>query len=235
MGDVKMLAMIGAFLGWRAVLVTLVLASFSGALVGVALIAAQRGGMRVALPFGTFLAMGALAAMFTGDSLIAWYARHNLAGTLGRMGRIAEGVAMATVAAEESARSGHRRGESFAHVYIATFQLFAGNPKAAIVSAEAALRSAAPPVVPLAQATRARAHVLLGESDAALELAADAMKRMEELGASRKARRSSGSLGPKPSTRRAIASRREPRSGRRAIGCSSARRRSRTSDCAVRF
>ncbi len=75
MGDVKMLAMIGAFLGWRAVLVTLVLSSFSGALVGVVLIAAQRGGMRVALPFGTFLAMGALAAMFTGDPLIAWYAR----------------------------------------------------------------------------------------------------------------------------------------------------------------
>ena len=42
MGDVKMLAMIGAVLGWRAVLVTLVLASFSGALVGVAMLRAQR-------------------------------------------------------------------------------------------------------------------------------------------------------------------------------------------------
>jgi leader peptidase (prepilin peptidase)/N-methyltransferase len=75
MGDVKMLAMIGAFLGWKAVLVTLVLSSFSGALVGVALIAAQRGGMRLALPFGTFLAMGALAAMFAGDPLLTWYAQ----------------------------------------------------------------------------------------------------------------------------------------------------------------
>jgi leader peptidase (prepilin peptidase)/N-methyltransferase len=73
MGDVKMLAMIGAFLGWKAVLVTLVLSSFSGAILGMALIAAQRGGMKLALPFGTFLAVGALAAMLAGDPLIAWY------------------------------------------------------------------------------------------------------------------------------------------------------------------
>lgn len=75
MGDVKMLAMIGAFLGWKAVLVTLVLSSFSGALLGLALIAAQRGGMKLALPFGTFLALGALAAMFAGDPLLAWYSQ----------------------------------------------------------------------------------------------------------------------------------------------------------------
>lgn len=75
MGDVKMLAMIGAFLGWKAVLVTLVLSSFSGALLGVALIASHRGGMKLALPFGTFLALGALAAMLVGDPLIAWYSQ----------------------------------------------------------------------------------------------------------------------------------------------------------------
>ena len=74
MGDVKMLAMIGAFLGWKAVLVTLVLSSFSGALIGVALIAAQRGGMKLALPFGTFLAIGAAVAMFAGEPLVHWYA-----------------------------------------------------------------------------------------------------------------------------------------------------------------
>jgi leader peptidase (prepilin peptidase)/N-methyltransferase len=74
MGDVKMLAMIGAFLGWKAVLVTLVLSSFSGAIVGVGLIAAQRGGMRLALPFGTFLAIGAVAAMLVGEPLVTWYA-----------------------------------------------------------------------------------------------------------------------------------------------------------------
>ena len=73
MGDVKMLAMIGAFLGWQQMLLTLVLASFAGALVGVALIALQRGTMKYALPFGTFLAVGALAAMLVGQPVIDWY------------------------------------------------------------------------------------------------------------------------------------------------------------------
>ena len=74
MGDVKMLAMIGAFLGWKAVLVTLVLASFSGAFIGLGMMAVQRGGMKYALPFGTFLALGSLAAMFVGEPLVTWYA-----------------------------------------------------------------------------------------------------------------------------------------------------------------
>ncbi len=74
MGDVKMLAMIGAFLGWQAVLLTLVLASFAGAIIGVLLIAVQRGSMKYALPFGTFLALGALVAMLAGQPIIDWYA-----------------------------------------------------------------------------------------------------------------------------------------------------------------
>lgn len=73
MGDVKMLAMIGAFLGWKLMLVTLVLASFAGSIVGIGLMAAGRGGMKFALPFGTFLAVGALAAAVAGDPLLAWY------------------------------------------------------------------------------------------------------------------------------------------------------------------
>lgn len=73
MGDVKMLAMIGAFLGWKAVLLTLVFASFSGACIGVALMSVQRGGMKYALPFGTFLALGTVVAMFAGEPFIAWY------------------------------------------------------------------------------------------------------------------------------------------------------------------
>ncbi|HVZ21728.1 MAG TPA: prepilin peptidase [Vicinamibacterales bacterium] len=73
MGDVKMLAMIGAFLGWPLMLVTLVLASFTGSIVGVAVIASGRGGMKAALPFGTFLAIGALAAAVAGDPLLRWY------------------------------------------------------------------------------------------------------------------------------------------------------------------
>ncbi len=73
MGDVKMLAMIGAFLGWQLALVTLMLASFGGAALGIALLATRRGGMQAALPFGTFLAVGAAIAAVVGDSLVAWY------------------------------------------------------------------------------------------------------------------------------------------------------------------
>ena len=73
MGDVKMLAMIGAFLGWPLMVLTLVLASFAGSIVGVALIASGRGGMQAALPFGTFLALGSFVAAVAGDPMLAWY------------------------------------------------------------------------------------------------------------------------------------------------------------------
>ena len=72
-GDVKMLAMIGAFLGWKLVLVTLVLSSVAGSLIGMAVIAARRGDMKYALPYGTFLAAAALLASLVGDRLVAWY------------------------------------------------------------------------------------------------------------------------------------------------------------------
>jgi leader peptidase (prepilin peptidase) / N-methyltransferase len=72
-GDVKMLAMIGAFLGWKLVLVTLVLSSVAGSLIGVVVIAVKRGGMKYALPYGTFLALGALAASLVGERLVSWY------------------------------------------------------------------------------------------------------------------------------------------------------------------
>jgi leader peptidase (prepilin peptidase)/N-methyltransferase len=73
MGDVKMLAMIGAFLGWKLMIVTLMMASFSGTFVGLILIASKRGGMKYALPFGTFLALGAALAATVGPALIDWY------------------------------------------------------------------------------------------------------------------------------------------------------------------
>ncbi len=73
MGDVKMLAMIGAFLGWKLVLLTLVLASFSGTIVGIAVLVLKRESMKYALPFGTFLALGALVATVAGDPIIHWY------------------------------------------------------------------------------------------------------------------------------------------------------------------
>jgi leader peptidase (prepilin peptidase) / N-methyltransferase len=73
MGDVKMLAMIGAFLGWQLTLVTLMMASVAGSVVGVGMIVSQRGGLKYALPFGTFLALGAAVAATVGTDLLAWY------------------------------------------------------------------------------------------------------------------------------------------------------------------
>ncbi len=74
-GDVKMLAMIGAFLGWRLMLLALVLASFAGSLVGLVILAARKGSMKSALPFGTFLALGAAIAATLGQGVIDWYLR----------------------------------------------------------------------------------------------------------------------------------------------------------------
>jgi leader peptidase (prepilin peptidase)/N-methyltransferase len=72
-GDVKMLAMIGAFLGWKLVLVTLVFSSVAGSIIGLLVIAIKRGGMKYALPYGTFLAFGALIASIAGDRIVEWY------------------------------------------------------------------------------------------------------------------------------------------------------------------
>jgi leader peptidase (prepilin peptidase)/N-methyltransferase len=73
MGDVKMLAMIGAFLGWPLMVLTLVLASFVGSLVAVLLLVSRRADLQAALPFGTFLALGALVAAVAGEPILAWY------------------------------------------------------------------------------------------------------------------------------------------------------------------
>jgi leader peptidase (prepilin peptidase)/N-methyltransferase len=74
MGDVNMLAMVGAFLGWQGVLVTFTLGTVVGALCGLALLFAGRLELRGRLPFGLFLALGALIALFAGDRLVAAYA-----------------------------------------------------------------------------------------------------------------------------------------------------------------
>jgi leader peptidase (prepilin peptidase)/N-methyltransferase len=73
MGDVKMLAMVGAFLGWKLTVLTLMMASISGSIVGLLFIVSRRGGMKYALPFGTFLAFGAAVAATFGSGLIDWY------------------------------------------------------------------------------------------------------------------------------------------------------------------
>jgi len=73
MGDVKMLAMIGAFVGWKLTLMTLMLASLAGSAVGLTFIAIKKGDLKYALPFGTFLAMGAALAATVGPGLLGWY------------------------------------------------------------------------------------------------------------------------------------------------------------------
>ena len=73
MGDVKMLAMIGAFLGWQLTFVTLLLATLLGSAVGTGMLALGLVDRRYPLPFGSFLAVGAVAATVVGQSLLAWY------------------------------------------------------------------------------------------------------------------------------------------------------------------
>jgi len=75
LGDVKMLAAIGAFLGWQGVLVSLFLGALSGAVVGLGVMAWRGGDLKSKLPFGTFLALGGLIALFAGERIVAAYVR----------------------------------------------------------------------------------------------------------------------------------------------------------------
>ena len=75
LGDVKMLALVGAFLGWKGVLVTLFCGALAGSIAGLALMRWGSLDMRSKLPFGTCLALGGLIALFAGDFLVDSYAR----------------------------------------------------------------------------------------------------------------------------------------------------------------
>lgn len=72
-GDWKMAALLGAFLGWKALLVTVFLACLTGALVGVSLIALGRGSRLTRIPLGTFLGLAGILTVFAADPVIAWY------------------------------------------------------------------------------------------------------------------------------------------------------------------
>jgi leader peptidase (prepilin peptidase)/N-methyltransferase len=73
LGDVKMLAMIGAVTGWESVFPVLVLASTAGAVIGIAVAAKSSKGMQVALPFGVFLGIATLAMIFFGPQITGLY------------------------------------------------------------------------------------------------------------------------------------------------------------------
>jgi leader peptidase (prepilin peptidase) / N-methyltransferase len=72
-GDMKLGAMLGAFLGWQLVLVAILIAVLAGGLVAIALLALRRKGRKDPVPFGPFLALGGTMALLWGDRLLAWY------------------------------------------------------------------------------------------------------------------------------------------------------------------
>jgi leader peptidase (prepilin peptidase)/N-methyltransferase len=72
-GDVKLLAMIGGFLGWKAVILTILLSSFIGSVIGIAIMLLKGKDFKYAIPFGPFLSLGAVISLFYGETLITWY------------------------------------------------------------------------------------------------------------------------------------------------------------------
>jgi leader peptidase (prepilin peptidase)/N-methyltransferase len=75
MGDVKMMLMVGAFLGWRLAALTIFIGVFSGSLAGIALMLRRgRRNLQMMLPFGIFLGIGAVVSLLAGTRIIEWYA-----------------------------------------------------------------------------------------------------------------------------------------------------------------
>lgn len=72
-GDIKLLAMIGAFLGWKGALISLMVGAVAGTITGMAMILVRSKNLKYALPFGPFLSLGAFCALLWGDALIYWY------------------------------------------------------------------------------------------------------------------------------------------------------------------
>jgi leader peptidase (prepilin peptidase)/N-methyltransferase len=73
-GDIKLLAMIGALIGWQGVIFTIFISSAVGSLAGLVVMLQRRGNLKIAVPFGPFLSLGATVYVFWGSDLIGWYA-----------------------------------------------------------------------------------------------------------------------------------------------------------------
>ena len=74
LGDVKMMAAVGALLGWRLTLISIFLGAFSGAIIGVFMIARQKDkDFQAQIPFGIFLGIGSIIALLFGEQLVNWY------------------------------------------------------------------------------------------------------------------------------------------------------------------
>ncbi|ABK98610.1 prepilin peptidase [Pelobacter propionicus] len=72
-GDIKLLAMMGAFLGWKSIPFIIFVSSLAGSVIGVSLMLIQKKDSKLAIPFGPYLALGALLYVFYGPRLISWY------------------------------------------------------------------------------------------------------------------------------------------------------------------
>jgi leader peptidase (prepilin peptidase)/N-methyltransferase len=75
LGDVKMMFMVGAYLGWRLTILTIFVGVLTGSIIGIILMTRQRErNMQMLLPFGIFLGLGAIASLLFGAPLVEWYA-----------------------------------------------------------------------------------------------------------------------------------------------------------------
>ena len=72
-GDIKLLAMMGAFLGWKAVPFIILASSLAGSIIGISIMLLQKKDSKLAIPFGPYLAFGAVLYIFYGRVLIRWY------------------------------------------------------------------------------------------------------------------------------------------------------------------
>lgn len=72
-GDIKMMAMVGALMGWKSVLLTIFLGSLTGAVFGIFLMISQGKGRKTKIPFGPFLALGTVVTLFYGQEIFSWY------------------------------------------------------------------------------------------------------------------------------------------------------------------
>lgn len=73
MGDVKLMGMVGAFLGWQAALLVVILGSALGLIIGLVLISKSSEGAKTRLPYGTFLGIAALIILLWGEPILTWY------------------------------------------------------------------------------------------------------------------------------------------------------------------
>jgi len=77
-GDIKLLAMMGAFLGWKSLLFILLVSSLVGAVVGISVMLAKGGDMKYAVPFGPFLSIAATAYLFVGEYAVNLLLYHQI-------------------------------------------------------------------------------------------------------------------------------------------------------------